>query len=247
MCVLCPLFDLVPAYRKRIISFCRRESCTTTEIVDGIISRARPSEMRTEPDHASLASLEQHVFACILASCVMHIPAMKYFDYLCAITYSQKSIILGNFLPNSAFTATCHPTSTVPPMIRPRRHTRFSPSGATLSDFVTASPISGKRLSDSSSEFPCRSRWRKVKQVGHTELCYHMDSNSSLTTVRTTRSMIHCSAMTIDSYPIWHRSGMHTTGAKRTCIIVFTSCFPTTSHTSGHGFLLNYAPTKEVR
>ncbi len=85
-----PCFDFVPANRKRIISFCYRESHTTAEIADGIISGAWLSEMRTEPDHARLASLEQHVFTCILAPCIMHIPKMKCFDYLCAVTYSQE-------------------------------------------------------------------------------------------------------------------------------------------------------------
>ncbi len=137
------------------------------------------------------------------------------------------------------------PTSTVPPMIRPRRHARFSPSSATLLDFVPAFPISGKCLSGLTFRISVpvkvaqgEAGWphRALLPYG-LEFLIHGRSHDS----------IHdplSSAMTIDSYPIWHRSGMHTTGAKGTCIIVFTSCFPTASHTSGHGFLLNICSYK---
>ncbi|KAK0445264.1 hypothetical protein EV421DRAFT_2018446 [Armillaria borealis] len=37
---------------------------------------------------------------------------------------------------------------------------------------------------------PVKDMWRKVKQVGLTELCYHMDSSPSLTTVRATWSIV---------------------------------------------------------
>ncbi len=180
-----------------------------------------------------------------LASCVMHIPTMKYFDYLCAVTYSQKSIISGNFLPNSAFTAICHPnvySSTDDPakeactlFAKQRNFVGFRncfPNIRKASLRLTFRISVPVKVAQGEAGWPHRA----LLPYG-LEFLTHDRSHDS----------IHdplSSAMTIDSYPIWHRSGMHTTGAKRTCIIVFTSCFPTTSHTSGHGFLLNICSYK---
>ncbi|PBK98785.1 hypothetical protein ARMGADRAFT_589282 [Armillaria gallica] len=178
--------------------------------------------MRTEPDHASLASLEQHVFACILASCIMHIPTMKQL-------FTQLRFYRD--LPSNVYSSTNDPTKEACTHFAKQRNfvgfRNCFPNIRKVSLRLTFRISVPVNVAQGEAGWPHRA----LLPYG-LEFLTHDRSHDS----------IHdplSSAMTIDSYPIWHRSGMHTTGAKRTCIIVFTSCFPTTSRTSGYGFLLN--------
>ncbi|SJL12962.1 uncharacterized protein ARMOST_16397 [Armillaria ostoyae] len=182
-CILFPAFS----YMTEIADARPASLALPAEIIDGIIPRVWPSEMRTEPEHDSLAFLEQHVFARMLASYGIHILTMKYFNYLCAVTYSQKFIIYGNFLFNSAFTVTSNLLSQLLQFLLRSGQGGIHDVRQAAQLCCTSYLLSQYPENDTvRNSVPVKDMWRKVKHVGLIELCYHMDSSPSLTTVRTT-------------------------------------------------------------
>ncbi|KAK0433375.1 hypothetical protein EV421DRAFT_1439515 [Armillaria borealis] len=162
------------------------------DILSGIWSSSMPSPERIQfmTICSLLNSTWKAVFACI-ASRQIYILSTKFFEYLCSITHSQTSIIYGDLLPNSTRSMTCQPdldSSTSNPA------TEMYMTLCKQRNFFglhTCFPNVQKLNLRLSRQQTCYIKLvHGVKQVVHTEICFHMDSSSRLTTIRTTWSIV---------------------------------------------------------
>ncbi|KAK0445249.1 hypothetical protein EV421DRAFT_1902697 [Armillaria borealis] len=158
------------------------------DILSGIWSSSMPSQERIQlmTTCSLLNSTWKAVFARI-ASRQIYILPTKFFEYLCSITHSQTSIVYGYLLPNTTRSITCQPDLD-------SSATEMYMTLCKQRNFIglrTYFPnVQKLRLRLSRRQTHYIKLVHGVKQVVHTKIRFHMDSNPRLTTVRTTWSIV---------------------------------------------------------